>query len=70
MKIEKMMEDSRKTLEVALEDLNGFARTYPLHIARVLYQESLLDLRNNYLSKLVTPIYTLYDKFRNVQPVE
>lgn len=61
---------SQRALKQSLEELNTFANTYQIHIAWIAYQESLLDLRNNYLSKIVTPLYTMYDKFRNVQNAE
>ena len=50
-----------------LEELMNIKATYPLHVYLVAYQEKLLYLRDNYLSKIVTPIYCLYYKFRNVQ---
>ena len=50
-----------------LEELMNIRWTYPLHVYLVAYQEKLLYLRDNYLSKIVTPIYCLYYKFRNVQ---
>ena len=66
--ISEYAENSATLLQLALEDLNEFSSTYLLHISLVALQETLLDLRNNYIAKVVTPIYTLYDKFRNVQP--
>ena len=40
--------------------------TFPLHIGFLKYQEDLLGLRKD-LAKSMTPLYTLYDKLRNVQ---
>jgi len=53
-------------LQYALDDLKDFISTYPLHIGLVLYQEKLLQFRDN-ASKLLPPFYTLYEKLRNVQ---
>ncbi|MDR0860486.1 MAG: hypothetical protein LBO09_05990 [Candidatus Peribacteria bacterium] len=55
-------------LMTSLKELEEVATTYPLHIGLVLYQEELLKFRDNYIAKLVTPLYTLYEKLRNVQP--
>ena len=48
-------------------DLLGLSNTYPIHVTLVAYQEDLLRLRDKYLVKVVTPIYCLYHKLRNVQ---
>lgn len=50
-----------------LQQLSELQNNYPLHIGMLIYQEDLLDLRNNYLSKLVNPFYSLYYKLQNVQ---
>ena len=50
-----------------LEDLSNIKSTYPLHVLLIAYQEKLLYLRDNYISKIPTPLYCLYYKFRNVQ---
>lgn len=50
-----------------LSDLISLARTYPIHIGMLAYQEDLLRFRNDALSKIITPFYTLYHKLRNVQ---
>ena len=50
-----------------LNDLTSLARSYPIHIGLLAYQEDLLRFRNNALSKIVTPFYMLYHKLRNVQ---
>ena len=63
------IQNSKEILDDAINNLLEFARTYQIHIALLAYQETLLDSRNNYLAKLVTPLYTLYDKLRNVQPI-
>jgi hypothetical protein len=53
--------------EESFIDLVNIATTYPVHVTLVAYQEDLLRVRDNYLVKLVTPIYCLYYKLRNVQ---
>lgn len=50
--------------------LNEIYSSFPLHVWLLMYQEDLLNLRDNYLYKIVTPFYTLYWKLRNVQEVE
>lgn len=50
-----------------LNDLVSLARTFPIHIGLLAYQEDLLRFRDAALSKIVTPFYTLYHKLRNVQ---
>jgi hypothetical protein len=57
-----------KSLKIALEEFQDFTTTYILHIGLVWYQEVLLQFRDTYAVKLVTPFYTLYEKLRNVQP--
>lgn len=66
----QQLETFDAAMSYALEDLELFAATYPLHVGLVLYQEVLADLRDNYTAKMVTPFYTLYEKLRNVQTVE
>jgi hypothetical protein len=58
-----------KSLKTALEDFQDFVNTYSLHIGLVWYQEVLLEFRDKYAVKMVPPFYTLYEKFRNVQPI-
>ena len=50
-----------------LKQLSDIQSTYPYHIGLLAYQEDLLWLRNNYLSKLVTPFYTFFYKVQDVQ---
>lgn len=59
----------QQALEYALGDFKDFIATYPLHVGFVLYQEKLLQFRDN-ASKLLPPFYTLYEKLRNVQPLK
>lgn len=53
-----------------IQELVQLATTYPLHIGFLAYQEDLLRFRDQALSKIVTPFYTLYHKLRNVQTKE
>lgn len=53
--------------EETLKDLNDIIVTYPIHVTLVAFEEDLLRLRDKYLVKVVTPIYCLYYKLRNVQ---
>jgi hypothetical protein len=57
-----------RSLKTAIEEFQDFATTYILHIGLVWYQEVLLEFRDKYAVKMVPPFYTLYEKFRNVQP--
>lgn len=59
----------RQALQYALDDFKDFVSTYPLHVGLVLYQEKLLQFRDKF-SKVLPPLYTLYEKLRNVQPVK
>ena len=54
-------------VEETMRDLNDIVISYPLHVTLVAFQEDLLRLRDKYLVKVVTPIYCLYYKLRNVQ---
>lgn len=50
-----------------LEQLATIQNTYPVHIGMLIYQEDLLRLRNDYLSKIINPFYSLFHKLQNVQ---
>jgi hypothetical protein len=52
---------------VAMKMLREIDISFPLHVWFMMYQEDLLSLRDKSLYKIVTPFYTLYGKFRNVQ---
>lgn len=51
----------------SLGELAAIASSYPLHIWFLAYQEGLLRFRNDALSKIIPPFYSLYYKLRNVQ---
>ena len=55
------------TINTTLKQLAELQNTYPLHIGMLTYQEELLRLRDKYLSKLVTPFYSVFYKLQNVQ---
>lgn len=50
-----------------IKQLSDIQSTYPYHLGFLAYQEDLLRLRNDYLSKLVTPFYTFFYKVQDVQ---
>lgn len=56
-----------KATNLTLKQLSEIQATYPFHIGMLAYQEDLLRLRNHYLSKMVTPFYTLFYKVQDVQ---
>jgi len=57
---------SEQAVHLALDMLYEMYQTYPLHIGFLMYQEDLLGFREE-LAKVVTPMYTLYDKLRKAQ---
>ena len=59
-----------QALLASLSDFQDFVTTYPLHVGLVLYQEELLRFRDKYAAKILPPFYSLYQKLRNVQPVQ
>ena len=57
---------SKEALSLTLRMMRDTYTAYPLHIGFLMYQEDLKGF-GRLLSKIATPIYTLYDKLRNVQ---
>lgn len=57
---------SRDALAMSIRVLRNAYVTYPIHIGLLMYREKLQDF-GKVIAKIATPIYTLYDKFRNVQ---
>lgn len=55
------------TINKTIKQLNDIQSSYPIHIWMLSYQEDLLRLRDQYLSKIITPIYTIFHKVQNVQ---
>lgn len=64
--IDNNIQRSTDALETSLRMLQEMRVTFPLHITLLFYYEDLKKLRQE-LVKIVTPLYTLYDKLRNVQ---
>lgn len=52
--------------DLSMKMLREMYATFPIHIWLLIYYEDLYRLRKE-LAKVVTPLYTLYDKLRNVQ---
>ena len=67
--LEKKFSWSQKAIAVSTKMLNEMQMTFPLHMGFMMYYEYLMSLRKE-LAKIVTPVYTLYDKLRNVQKAE
>jgi hypothetical protein len=57
---------SEKAISLSIKTLRDNYVAFPLHIWFLMYYEDLNWFWNQ-LVKIVTPMYTLYDKFRNVQ---
>ncbi len=57
---------SKQALWMSLSMLHELRITFPLHIGLLVYYEDLFKLRKE-LIKVVTPLYTLHDKLKNVQ---
>ncbi|MFA5748155.1 MAG: hypothetical protein WC872_03530 [Candidatus Absconditabacterales bacterium] len=57
---------SEKAISLSIKTLRDNYVAFPLHIGFLMYYEDLNGFGNQ-LVKIVTPMYTLYDKFRNVQ---
>ena len=60
---------SKEALSLSLRMMRDMYMAYPLHIGFLMYQEDLNGF-GKLLAKITTPIYTLYDKLRNVQKPE
>ena len=54
-------------IEESVAELLNISVSYPIHVVLVAYEEDLLRMRDKSLVKIVTPIYCLYHKLRNVQ---
>ncbi|MFA7298718.1 MAG: hypothetical protein WC010_03680 [Candidatus Absconditabacterales bacterium] len=57
---------SKDALSLTLRMMRDTYMAYPFHIGMLMYQEDLHGF-GKLLAKITTPIYTLYDKLRNVQ---
>jgi len=56
----------QKSISMTTRNLRDIYISFPLHIGLVMYYEDVLKLWKE-LEWISTPIYSLYDKFRNVQ---
>lgn len=61
--------DVQQASELAIQASRDIYMVYPLHVWLSWYYELLYVMRWQ-LAKVVTPLYTLYDKLRNVQAKE
>lgn len=59
----------RQAITIALRSLSEMSSSFPIHIWFTMYQEDANMLMKK-LSKIYSPIRTLYDKLRNVQEAE
>jgi len=57
---------SADAIKLSIRMLNEMFTTFPLHIGFLLYNEEIVNMRAE-LVKIVTPIYTLFDKLQNAQ---
>lgn len=60
---------SKDAMSLTFRMLRDTAMAFPMHIGMEMYKEDL-DGFGKLLAKIATPIYTLYDKLRNVQKPE
>ncbi len=57
---------TQEATDLSYKMLREMYATFPIHIGLLIYYEDLYRFRKE-LVKVVTPLYTLYDKLRNVQ---
>lgn len=57
---------SQKTVSSTIRSLRDMYAAFPLHVWFMMYQEDLVSFGKR-LATLAEPLYTLYDKLRNVQ---
>lgn len=55
-----------QSLQQSMRQLNNTIAFYPVHIGMLMYQEDLINLRDN-LSKIYLPLHQLHYKLQNVQ---
>lgn len=65
-KMNQHLDWTQKAIWLSLRMLNEMYVSFPLHIWFLLYHEELLMIREE-LAKMVTPVYTLFDKLQNAQ---
>ncbi len=64
--IEYDIAESREAIKITIRLLKEIQMTFPLHIGFLLYTEDINTFATAF-NKLLPPIYTIYDLFRNVQ---
>jgi len=57
---------TQDAVDMSMKSLREMAVTFPIHIGLLIYYEDLYRFRKE-LVKIVTPLYTLSEKLRNVQ---
>lgn len=57
---------TQDAVDMSMRSLREMTATFPIHIGLLIYYEDLYRLRKE-LVKIVTPLYTLSEKLRNVQ---
>ena len=57
---------SQQTISSTIRSLRDIYASFPLHVWFMMYQEDIVSFGKR-LAKLAEPLYTLYDKLRNVQ---
>jgi hypothetical protein len=69
LKVEQITNDikaSKEAIKTTIQILKEIQTTFPIHIWFLLYSEDIYRFSSS-MNKTLTPIYTLYDLFRNVQ---
>jgi hypothetical protein len=65
-KTQQQIARTQEAVDMSFKLLREMYATFPIHIWLLVYYEDLYRFRKE-LVKVVTPLYTLYDKLRNVQ---
>lgn len=65
-RIERYQSEIITTTQESIRQLWNLESSYPIHIGFLMYQEDLLNLRNN-LAKVYLPLHQLHYKLENVQ---
>lgn len=65
-KITSNLQHSKDAIKLTTRMLKETQMTFPLHIGFLMYAEGINNFSTQF-TKVLTPVYTLYDLFRNVQ---
>jgi len=68
-KITNALESSREAIRTTVKMLKEIQYSFPIHVWFLMYSEDIYKITSS-MNKTLTPIYTLYDIFRNVQNPE